>query len=97
MSITKSALALAVTLFAANIAADTVYQGFADGNPDLFVYSRESVPAVGIQPGVGDSFDLYHGLADGNSELFSPVQDDKNHGPRPDIYGNFGPTGDLSY
>jgi hypothetical protein len=97
MTITKSALALAVTLFAANIAADTVYQGFADGNPDLFAHTRESVPAVGIQPGVGDSFDLYHGLADGNSELFRPVQDNKNNGPRPDIYRNFGPTGDLSY
>ncbi len=97
MTITKSALTLAVTLFAANIAADSVYKGLADGNPDLFQYTRGSVATVGIQPGVGDSFDLYHGLADGNSELFSPVQDDKNHGPRPDIYGNFGPTRDLNY
>jgi hypothetical protein len=97
MTITKSALALAVTLFAANIAADSVYQGFADGNPDLFQYTRGSVATVGIQPGVGDSFDLYHGLADGNSELFSPVQDDKDNGPRPDIYRGFGPAGDLTY
>ncbi|EGV19016.1 hypothetical protein [Thiocapsa marina] len=58
MTTTKSALALAVTLFAANIAADTVYQGFAEGNPDLFAHTRESVPALGVQPGVGDSFDL---------------------------------------
>jgi hypothetical protein len=94
---TKSAIALAVTLFAANIGADTVYNGFADGNPDLFQHDRGSVAAVGIPPGVGDSFDLYHGLADGNSELFSPVRDDKVNGPRPDIYQGFGPAGDLTY
>jgi hypothetical protein len=94
---TKSAIALAMTLFAANIAADTVYNGFADGNPDLFQHNRGSAVTIGIQPGVGDSFDLYHGLADGNSELFSPVQDDKVNGPRPGIYQGFGPTGDLTY
>jgi hypothetical protein len=97
MTITKSAFALAVTLFAANIAADSVYKGLADGNPDLFQHTRGSVATVGIQPGVGDSFDLYHGLADGNAELFSPVQDDKNSGPRPNIYLGFGPTGDPTY
>lgn len=93
----KSAIALSMTLFAANIAADTIYNGFADGNPDLFQSNRGSVAAVGVQPGVGDSFDLYHGLADGNSELFSAVENDKVNGPRPNIYQGFGPTGDLTF
>jgi hypothetical protein len=97
MTITKTALALAVTLFAANSAADSGYEDFADGNPDLFQYTRGPVTAVAIQPSVGDGFDRYHGLADGNSELFSPVRDDKENGPRPDIYQGFGPSGDLAH
>ena len=36
----RSAIGLSITLFAANIAADTIYHGLADGNPDLFQSNR---------------------------------------------------------
>lgn len=52
-----------------------------------------------MQPGVGSAIDRYHGLADGNPDLFAVDigQPGRAGVERPDIYGPFGKSPDLSY
>ncbi len=94
---TKYAITVAASLFAAAATAHDVYRGLANGNPELFDEHRLSADQVAVQPGVGDSFDVYRGLARGNPDLFKTVTSEAESGPRPDIYQGFGDSPDLSY
>ena len=54
--------AAAAALFAANVSAIEIYEGFADGNPDLFKgdgsVERESTGRPDIYVGLGGNPDL---------------------------------------
>ena len=51
-----------------------------------------------MQPGVGDSFDLYSGLADGNADLFkSDRSGPSDSGDAPDIYISVSGNPDLQF
>jgi len=52
----------------------------------------------GVQPGVGDSFDVYSGLADGNADLFkSDSSGPTDSGDDPDIYMGVSGNPDLQF
>lgn len=76
--------------------ADSIYHGLAKGNPDLN-HGQGFQPVIGVQPGVGTSFDVYRGLAKGNQDLFQRREATGSAGPRPDIYQGLGRNQDLSY
>jgi len=94
-------LAIASLAFAPLTMADDLYFGLADGNPDLYTgvptSERRTEERIGVQPGIGDRLDIYFGLADGNRDLSSRLATTGDSGSRPDIYGGFGGTADLSY
>ena len=90
--------AAAAALFAANVSAVEIYQGFADGNSDLSAPRVSAADFTGVQPSVGDSVDRYQGFADGNSDLFKGdgTQERSSTG-RPDIYMNVSENPDLAF
>ena len=90
--------AVAMAAFAAGAMADSFYQGFATGNPDLNRDRVAESPVVAAQPGVGDSLDRYHGLDDGNGDLFRTPMDTGSQSVtrNPDIYDRFREPG-LTY
>lgn len=94
---TKYAIPFAASLFAITAVADDVYHGLAEGNADLFDEHRASISPLGVQPGVGDRFDIYGGLGIGNQDLLNPVEASTDSGPRPNIYQGFGANPDLHY
>ncbi len=94
---TKYAITIAAALFSATTLADEVYHGLAAGNPDLFDGNQYRAESVGIQPGIGDSFDIYLGLGIGNQDLFNPVSAPRVSGSRPNIYQGFRANPDLHY
>ena len=81
--------AIAATFFAAGVSADSIYHGFAQGNPDLSGERAKSAQVTAVQPGVGDSFDRYHGWADGNPDLFRDTSSSSRPSQSPDFYGTF--------
>jgi hypothetical protein len=94
---TKHAIAFIVAAALSSGAfADSVYRGLAKGNPDLN-NGQGFQPVLGVQPGVGTSFDVYRGLAKGNSDLFQRRESTGGSGARPDIYQGLGRNPDLSY
>ncbi len=94
---TKHAIAfIAAAALSSGAFADSVYHGLANGNPDLD-NGQGFQPVLGVQPGVGTSFDVYHGLAKGNPDLFQRRESTGSSGPRPDIYHALGRNPDLSY
>jgi hypothetical protein len=90
--------AVVMAAFAAGAMADSFYQGFATGNPDLNRDRVAESPVVAAQPGVGDSLDRYHGLDEGNGDLFRTPVDagSQTFTNNPDIYGRFRGPG-LTY
>lgn len=93
---TKTILTLTAVLFATSAAADDVYHGLAEGNPDLFDGHPQQTAVVGVQPGVGDRVDIYGPLGGGNSDLFKSIETGDS-GPRPDIYQGFRGNPDLRF
>jgi hypothetical protein len=95
--------AIATTLFMASAGATHVYHGLAEGDPDLHGYGHDDQRFVGVQPGVGDSADIYQGFGPGNSDLFpilSPVIGSNVENPDqelPRIYKSFSGNRDLSW
>lgn len=90
--------AVAMAAFAAGAAADSIYYGFANGNPDLNRGRLVESSVVAAQPGVGDSLNRYHGLDEGNSDLFRTPTDtvSQSFTMNPNIYGEFRDPG-LTY
>ena len=56
----------AAALFAANVGAVEIYQGFADGNSDLTTQRVATSDFAGAQPSIGDGVSRYQGWAEGN-------------------------------
>lgn len=92
-------VSIATAAFAAGVAADDFYHGFAAGNPDLGMGPGSYESVVAVQPGIGDSLDRYHGLDDGNPDLFRTPHDDADQpfSKNPDIYGGFRGSPSLTY
>jgi hypothetical protein len=90
--------AVAMAAFAAGATADSVYYGFANGNPDLNRGRLAESSVVAAQPGVGDSLNRYHGLDEGNGDLFRTPMDtgSQSFTRNPDIYDRFREPG-LAY
>jgi len=88
--------AIIATSFAASVSAADVYHGLESGNSDIDTGHAETY--AGVQPGVGDSFDLYSGLADGNADLFkSDRSGSTDSGDAPDIYMSVSGNPDLQF
>ena len=90
--------AAATALFAANVSAVEIYQGFADGNSDLTTQRVSANDFAGVQPSIGDSVSRYQGWDEGNSDLFKAdgTQERASTG-RPDIYMNVSGNPDLHF
>ena len=93
----KLAPVAAALVFAASAQAAESYYAFTDGNPDITSDRNELRAVTAMQPSVGADFDRYHGIADGNRDLFGVDLGTASGGERPDIYGVFGGSRDLSY
>lgn len=52
---------------------------------------------MGVQPGIGSSFDPYSGLAEGNRDLFQQRQGEGGTGDFPNVYGPLGGSPDISW
>ncbi len=93
---------IAISLFAAGASAGDIYNGWSEGNSDLYSGSIDTTESVvASQPGIGSDFDRYHGFADGNSDLFGDreVSSDsvvRNSEPA-DVYRGFAGNPDLSH
>lgn len=81
------ATTIAAVLFTTGVYASDVYQGLEQGNSDLNSHLFNGPETTGIQPGIGDSFDIYSGLGDGNEDLFKAIDGDFRESERPAIYG----------
>jgi hypothetical protein len=95
-------LAIATMLFTASAAADHVYHGFGQGSGDLYGYGAADEKVTAMQPGVGDSVDIYGKFGAGNGDLFPAPERGGSRVEDPDrtlpgIYGGFGPDPDLSW
>ena len=87
---------IAAALFSVSASASDVYHGLERGNSDIDTGHEESY--AGVQPGVGDSFDIYSGLADGNADLFkSDHSGTTDSGDSPDIYMGISGNPDLQF
>ena len=90
--------AAAAALFAANVSAVEIYQGFADGNLDVTTQRASANEYAGVQPSVGDSVSRYQGWAEGNPDLFKADRSGSNGaGSDPDIYMGLGGNPDLQF
>ncbi|MEN8175156.1 MAG: hypothetical protein ABFS23_05305 [Pseudomonadota bacterium] len=69
----RTILTLAASIFATGVGADSIYGGFADGNPDLYPHSTKDTGVTAVQPAIGSDADIYHGFEVGNPDLFSPT------------------------
>ena len=97
-----AALAIATALFTASAAADHVYHGIAQGDDDLYGYGPNDERVTGVQPGVGDSFEIYGRFGTDNDDLFSAAERGGSRVADPDrtlprIYKGFGPDPDLTW
>jgi len=92
------AISAALLVGAGAQAADS-YEQFTAGNPDVRSGDIGYQGVTAVQPGVGSDIDRYHGIATGNSDLFAVdlEQARRDSGERPDIYGPFGKSPDLTY
>ena len=85
----------------ASAAADHVYHGLGSGNSDLST-NPDHDNMVGVQPGVGDSIDIYRDFAVGNSDLFTRTEQSGGKVENPDkrlpqIYREFQYNSDLNW
>ena len=88
----------AAALFAANVSAVEIYQGFAEGNSDLSTVRVSASDFTGVQPSIGDSVSRYHGWDEGNSDLFKgDGSQERESTGRPDIYMNTSGNPDLQF
>jgi hypothetical protein len=95
-------LALATALLAVSALADHVYRGFAEGDSDLYSYGPGDEQVIGMQPGVGDSVDIYGRFGQRNADLFPPTQRggssvDNPDRTLPEIYDGFRDDPDLQW
>jgi len=95
---TKTIIAAAAALLVtASVQAADSRQHFISGNPDSdnsrgYYKGMPAVPST-----VGPDLDRYHGIARGNPDLFPTGLGSSPPHMRPDIYGPFGLSPDLSY
>jgi hypothetical protein len=91
----------AAALLATGAQAADSYRQFTAGNPDIGSSRTGYEGVTAVQPGIGADVDRYHGIGDGNPDLFAieleGVDTDADRSERPDIYGPFGASPDLSY
>lgn len=91
-------MSAAAALFAVNVGAVEIYDHFGKGNGDLVAERPTAEDFVGVQPGIGDSFDRYHGLAEGNGDLFTAARGaPMDSGEGPDIYTGLNGNPDLQF
>ena len=88
----------AAALFAANVGAVEIYQGFADGNSDLTTQRVATSDFAGAQPSIGDGVSRYQGWAEGNPDLFKADRSGSSGSTSdPDIYMDLGGNPDLQF
>lgn len=102
MSKTTTIIASAALLLASGVHAGSAYDEFTAGNPEFSGGRLGYQGVAAVQPSVGADINRYQGIGDGNPDLFSVDLDaaeltGNDNRPRPDIYGPFGASPDLSY
>jgi hypothetical protein len=65
--------AAAASLLTASVSAADIYRHLGEGNWDLAHWNVDTRAITGVQPGGGDSIDIYWGFADGNHDIHQPV------------------------
>ena len=94
----KTIITAAAALFAANVSAVDIYQGWGEGNSDLTTQRVSAEDFVGVQPSIGDSVERYRGFGDGNPDLFKrDGSQERASTGQPDIYMNVSGNPDLSF
>jgi hypothetical protein len=94
----KTIITAAAALFAANVSAVDIYQGWGEGNSDLTTQRVSAEDFVGVQPSIGDSVSRYHGWAEGNPDLFKADRSGPSGaGSDPDIYMSLSGNPDLQF
>lgn len=89
--------AAATVLLASGAAAQEVYKGLAEDNPDL-TGNPSLAPSQEAKKGTQSKADVYKGLAEDNADIVDPMEAEK--GPtskNPDIYEELEPSSDLTY
>jgi hypothetical protein len=98
---TKTLIATATLLIAVSAHAADSREQFISGNPDSDNKRAFYEDVTAMPRSVGTDRDRYQGIAEGNADLFD-VDLGADPGAsgshaRPDIYGPFGASPDLSY
>lgn len=94
---TKTLIATATLLFAVSAHAADSRQYFISGNPDSDNNRAFYEEVTAMPRSVGTDRDRYQGIAEGNADLFGVDLGASPAHERPDIYGPFGASPDLSF
>jgi hypothetical protein len=96
-TMTKTLITAAALLLFASVQAADSRQHFISGNPDSD-NSRGFYSAMGAMPAARSSnVDRYHGIAHDNPDLLGFELGSSQPHMRPDIYGAFGASPELSF
>jgi hypothetical protein len=98
-------MVIGASMVMASAGASHVYQGLAEGDPNLYGYGPDDQGFVGVQPGVGDRVDIYQGFGPGNDDLFptvapvgaEPRETESSFIELPRVYRGFSRNPDLSW
>ena len=87
---------LAAILAAGTAGAQNLYNGFEEGNHDLYSGQSGEHRVSAMPPGIGSGFDRYRGWARDNPDLFgrTPVSG-SGAGGTVNVYGGFAGNPDL--
>lgn len=94
---TKTLTATATLLIAVSAHAADSREQFISGNPDSDNNRAFYEDVTAMPRSVGTDRDRYQGIAEGNADLFDVNLGASGSHERPDIYGPFGASPDLSY
>jgi hypothetical protein len=94
---TKTLITTAAILLATSVQAADSRQQFVSGNPDSDNVGQVYRGIAAAPASTGSKLDRYHGIAHRNPDLFGAVLGSSPEHTRPDIYGPFGASPDLSY
>lgn len=87
---------IATLSLATSASAEHIYGGLVRDNPDLQPHAPEQA-MMAAQSKVSTETRVYHGLAKHHPDLVGKREASEPAGKRPDIYGGFASSPNLSY
>lgn len=97
MTITKTLIAAAALTAAFSAQAADSRQQFVAGNPDSDAGGMPYHGAQAVQPSIDAGLSRYQGIDNGNRDLFGVSLGGSADHQRPNIYGPFGASPDLTF